>query len=73
MGNLRIKVKKETKDQESYNQAPHLTQDSNWKVTISQLDITNESQGVSTFPEGDHKASINRRTRKYNKSKTEIT
>ena len=26
-----------------YNQAPHLTQDTNGKVTTSQLEITNES------------------------------
>ena len=47
-----------------YNQAPHLTQDTDGKVTTSQLDITNESQEVSPFPAGDYKASINRRTRK---------
>ena len=29
-----------------YNQAPHLTQDTNGKVTTSKLDITNESQVV---------------------------
>ena len=40
-------------------------QDTNWKVTTSQLDITNESQEVSPFPAGDHKASINRRARKH--------
>ena len=45
----------------SYNQAPHLTQNTNGKVTTSQLDITNESQEVSPFPAGDHKASTNRR------------
>ena len=44
-----------------YNQAPHLTQNTNEKVTTSQLDITNESHEVSPFPAGDHKASINRR------------
>ena len=44
-----------------YNQAPHLTQDTNGKVTNSQLDITNESQEVSPFTAGDHKAPINRR------------
>ena len=26
-----------------YNQVPHLTQDTNWKVTNSQLDTTNDS------------------------------
>ena len=39
-----------------YNLAPHLTQGTNWKVTTSQLDITNE---VKPFPAGDHKVSIN--------------
>ena len=52
---------------------PHLTQETNWKVTNSQLDITNESQKVSPFPAGDHKASLIRRARKHNKYKTEIT
>ena len=32
-----------------YNQAPHLAQDTNGKVTASQLDITNESQEISPF------------------------
>ena len=56
-----------------YKQVPHLTQDTNGKLTTSQLDITNESQEVSPFPAGDRKESINRRARKHNKSKTEIT
>ena len=57
-----------------YNQAPHLTQDTNGKVPTSLLDITNDSQEVSPFPAGDHKASINRCARKHiNKNKTEIT
>ena len=55
-----IKVRKRTKIRNQYNQAPHLIQDTNGKVTTSQLDITNESQEVSPFPAGDHKASINR-------------
>ena len=33
-----------------YNQVPHLTQDTNEKVTNSQLDTRNESQEVSPFP-----------------------
>ena len=41
-----------------YNQVPHLTQNTNGKVTNSQLDTTNESQEVSPFPAGDHKAHI---------------
>ena len=44
------KVRKRAKIRNRYNQAPHLTQDPNGKVTMSQLDITNESQEVSPFP-----------------------
>ena len=54
-----------------YNQAPHLTQDTNGKVTKSQLDTTNESQEVSPFPAGDHKAHIHRRIQMQSKHKTE--
>ena len=53
-----MKVRKRAKIRNRYNQAP---QDTNGKVTTSQLDITNESQEVGHFPAGDHKASINRR------------
>ena len=52
-----FKVRKRAKIRNQYNQAPHLTKDTNGKVTTSQLDITNESQEVSQFPAGDHKAS----------------
>ena len=51
----------------------HQEQDTNGKVTTSQLDITNESQEVSPLPAVDHKASINRRASKHSKNKTEIT
>ena len=54
-----------------YNQVPHLTQDTNVKVTNSQLDTTNESQEVSPFPAGDHKAHINRCAQRHSKHKTE--
>ena len=66
-----MKVRKRAKIRNRCNQAPHLTQDTNGKVTNSQLDITNESQEVSPFPAGDHKASINRHTKKHNKNKIE--
>ena len=56
-----------------YNQAPQLTQDTKGKVTTSQLDITNDSLEGSSFPVGDYKASINRRTQKQNNNKTDIT
>ena len=55
-----MKVRKRAKIRNRYNQAPHLTQDINGKVTTSQLDITNESQEASHNPAGEHKASINR-------------
>ena len=43
---------------------PHRTQDTNGKVTNSQLDTTNESQEVSPFPAGDNKSHIIRRAKK---------
>ena len=48
-------MSKGAKIRNQYNQVPHLTQDTNGKVTNSKLDTTNESQEVSPFPEGDHK------------------
>ena len=68
-----LKVSKGEKIRNGYNQVPHLTQDTNGKVTTLQLDITNMSQEVSPFPAGDHKASIKRLAQKHNKYKTEIT
>ena len=65
-----IKVSKGAKIRNRYNQVPQLTQDTNGKVTNSQLDTTNESQEVSPFPSGDHKAHINRRAQKHIKHKT---
>ena len=65
------KVSKGAKIRNRYNQVPHLTQDTNGKVTNSQLDITNENQEVSPFPAGDHKAHINRRAQRHSKHKTE--
>ena len=56
-----MKVRKRAKIKNQCNHAPHLTQDTNEKVTTSQQYITNESQEVSPFPAGDHKASTNRR------------
>ena len=61
-----------TKIRNRYNQVPHLTQDTKGKVvTNSQLDTTNESQEVSLFSAGDHKAHINRRTQRHGKHMTE--
>ena len=66
-----IKVSKDAWIRNRYNQVPHLTQDTNGKVTNSQLDTTNESQEVSPFPAGDHKAHINRRSQRHSKHKTQ--
>ena len=68
-----IRVSKGAKIRNRYNQVPHLTQDTNGKVTNSQIDTTNESQEVNPFPAGDHKAHINRRAQKHSKHKTEKT
>ena len=66
-----FKVSKGAKIRNRYNQVPHLTQDTNGKVTNSQVDTTNESQGVSPIPADDHKAHINRRAQIHSKHKTE--
>ena len=73
MGNIHMKVRKGAKFRNRYNQVTHLTQDTNGKVTNSQLDNTNESQEVSTFPAGDHKAHIKSCVRRHSKHKTEKT
>ena len=65
-----IKVRKDAKIR---NQVPHLAQDTNEKVTNSQLDTTDESQEVSPFRAGDHKAHINRHAQRHSKHKTEKT
>ena len=66
-----IEVSKGEKIRNRYNQVPQLTQDTNGKVTNLQLDTTNESQEVSPFPAGDHKAHINRLAQRHSKHKTE--
>ena len=66
-----IKVSKGAKIRNRYNQVPHLTKDTNGKVTNSQLYTTNERQEVSPFLAGGHKAQINRRPQRHNKHKTE--
>ena len=64
------KVRKRAKIRNRYNQAPHLTQDTNGKVTTSQWDITNESQEVSPFSADDHKASKDRKNIMIHKRST---
>ena len=59
---LCVEVSKGVKIRNRYNQVPQMSQDTDGKLTNSQLDTTNESQEVSPFPAGDHKAHINRGT-----------
>ena len=61
-------VSKGEKIRNRHNQVPHLTQDTNGKVTNTQLDTANESQVVSPFPTGDHKAHINRLSQRHSKN-----
>ena len=68
---LNNKVSEGAKIRNRYNQVPHLTQDTNGKVITSQLDTTKESQEVSPFQAGDHKAQINRLAQRHNNHKTE--
>ena len=56
-----MKVSNGAKIRNRYNQVPHLTQDTNGESDKLTEDTTNESQEVSPFPAGDHKAHINRR------------
>ena len=64
-----MKVNKGAKIRNRYNQVPHLTQGTYWKVTSSQLDTANDSQEVCPFPAGDHKTHINRRVQRHTCSK----
>ena len=51
-----VKVKK-TKIRNSYNQIPHLTQDTIWESDKNtRKHYIQESQEVSPFPTSDHKA-----------------
>ena len=68
---LDLKVSKGAKFRNRYNQVTHLTHDTNGKVTNLNLDTTNESQEVSPFPAGDHKAQINRRAQRHSKHRTD--
>ena len=53
-------VIKGVKIRNRYNQVPHLTQDNTCESDKYTIYITNESQEVSSFPAGDHKAAMNR-------------
>ena len=60
---LIIKVSKVAKIRNRYNQVPHLTQDTNGKVTNSQkTPQTRAKRSAPPPPAGDHEAHTNRRT-----------
>ena len=68
---LTLKVSKGAKIRNRYNQVPHLTPvpGYQWESDKLTADTTNESQEVSPFPAGDHKAHTN--TPRHSKHKTE--
>ena len=59
------------KDQESIQSSTTPDPGYQWESDKLTVDITNESQVVSLFPAGDHKAHINRRAQRQSKHKTE--
>ena len=69
---MRYEVSKGANIRNRYNQVPHLTQNTEGKVTNSQLDTANESQEVS-LQAGDLKPHINRRAQRHRKHMTEKT
>ena len=66
-----LKQSKGAKTRDRYNQEPHLSKDTNGKVTTSQLDTRSKSQDVNHIPAGDHMSQISRRAQRHNKHKTE--
>ena len=60
-----------SKDQESIQSSTTPDPGYQWESDKLTVDTTNESQAVSPFPAGDHKAHINRRAQRHSKHKTE--
>ena len=59
------------KDQESIQSSTTPDPGYQWESDKLTADTTNESQEVSPFPAGDHKAHINRHAQRHSKHKTE--
>ena len=59
------------KDQESIQSSTTPDPGYQWESDRLTVDTTNESQEVSPFQAGDHKAHINRRAQRHSKHKTE--
>ena len=67
-----LEVSKGTKIRNRYNQVPGTTDPGyQWESNKLTVRHDNESQEVSPFPAGDHKAHINRLVQKHSKHKTE--
>ena len=61
MGLMEHKARKKEKIRNRYNQVPHLTQDTVWESDRkTRKHHIQDSQEVSPFPTGDHKATRNR-------------
>ena len=55
-----IKLRKKAKIRNQYNQAPHLNQNTTWESDKNTIKYRiQESQEVSPFLAGDHKAAMN--------------
>ena len=67
----KCKSKLGCKDQESIQSSTTPDPGYQWESDKLTEDTTNESQEVSPFPAGDHKAHINRRAQRHSKHKTE--
>ena len=63
--------KKGCEDQESIQSSTTPDPGYQWESDKLTVDTTNESQEVSPFQAGDHKAHINRRAQRHSKHKTE--
>ena len=56
-----IKVSREEKISNRYNQVPHLTQYTTWESDKNTIKHNiQQSQGASPFPAGDYKVAMNR-------------
>ena len=70
---FRDESKQGCKDQESIQSSTTPDPGYQWESDKLTEDTTNESQEVSPFPAGDHKAQINRRAQRHNKHNIENT
>ena len=60
------KYEKVAKIRNPYSRVPHLTQDTTWESDKNTIKIANESQEISSFPAGGHKAAMNRQNNRTN-------